>query len=202
MPSEYNELSLFLNSLLVYFAACKVNHFVFGVWQALPLNSSAFLCVVGGKGRIFFFHLYNAQRYPQHKSLLCCPRTGSDMTVLHILCSLPFPSILPNSCDMRTTSCFERPGCVSFRSSLSPPCSGSLTQYLSKCSLPIEVQWDISIPLGRGGWLFWSLPQHKDLVSSVTPTLTEDEIKVRLVGRKGGRGVVASLQTTGLPKCN
>lgn len=47
-----------------------------------------------GKGG-FLKNLYNEQGFHQCKSLFCYPPTGLDITVLHILCLLLFPSIFP-----------------------------------------------------------------------------------------------------------
>lgn len=105
MPSEYNELSLFLNSLLVYLLHVSKS---FCIWSVTSLTFellSAFLRVAGkwdGSSQL----CVECRHHP------CESHAGLGIAVLHILCLLPFASTFPSLGVGVSISCFERPGLV------------------------------------------------------------------------------------------
>lgn len=152
-----------------------------------------------GKGNEFSLNLYNEQGSHQCKSFYY-PPTGLDMTVLHILCLLQFPSIFPKVSDryVCTTSWFKRPGHILFQSSLYQKFSD---RNFSRNS-PSERQgsWGIltslsplligiSVPQGRGEVADFSLHSHSTSFAQwflrKVYTDWEDGIRAGLVGGEG-----------------
>lgn len=137
-----------------------------------PWTLKCFSICGWGKGNGYSFNLYNEQKHHQCKSLFCDPQTGLDITVLHILCSLLFPSIFPKLYDkyIHTTPCFERPGQVLFLSSFYPLCSSSLIWTLSRGS---PVPWASASPTGEVAGFSVHFHKLSSVVSSEKRTLTE-----------------------------
>lgn len=89
---------------------------------------SAFLSGVGERGR--FCLVCAISRVIASEDNCSAAQADLDITVLHILCSLPFPSTFLKQYGrhVHTMSCFGRPGCILSPSSFCPPCSSSLVQ--------------------------------------------------------------------------
>lgn len=106
MPSEYNELSLFLNSLLVYLLHVSKS---FCIWSVTSLTFellSAFLHVAGKWDGSSSRLCDECRHYP------CGSHAGLGIAVLHILCSLLFASTFLILGVGVSVSCFERPGLI------------------------------------------------------------------------------------------